>query len=155
MNRYRLLLYILTLCVFLLACNAVFATVWPTNCKSPPRPAHGPCETDEDLKKIGEQTDAEEVAFASKKITDAGLAHLKRMKNLKILRMSSTPIGDVGLRHLRELKELREVVNLYDACHRRRARRVTAVAPGPRNPLSGQTTLPTRAWAMSAERRTL
>lgn len=45
-------------------------------------------------------------------VTDAGLAHLREMKNLARLDLSNTAIGDAGLAHLAELRRL-EYLNLY------------------------------------------
>ena len=71
-------------------------------------PAHGPAGTDDDLKKIGEQTEAEELHLGAK-VTDAGLGYLKRMKKLRIVFFGGAAITDAGLAKLRDLKDLREL----------------------------------------------
>ena len=50
--------------------------------------------------------------IARSKVTDAGLAKLAAMKNLKELHLEGTAIGDAGLDHLKGLAEL-EYLNLY------------------------------------------
>ncbi len=47
-----------------------------------------------------------------RKITDAGLVHLKHLKQLKILKLSSTKIANEGLAHLAPLLQL-EVLDLH------------------------------------------
>jgi|UniRef100_UPI00378473EA hypothetical protein len=50
--------------------------------------------------------------IARSKVTDAGLAKVAAMKNLKELHLEGTAIGDAGLDHLKGLAEL-EYLNLY------------------------------------------
>jgi len=50
--------------------------------------------------------------IARSKVTDAGLAKVAAMKNLKELHLEGTSIGDAGLDHLKGLAEL-EYLNLY------------------------------------------
>ncbi|WP_395718765.1 c-type cytochrome domain-containing protein [Prosthecobacter sp.] len=50
--------------------------------------------------------------LARTKVTDAGLAKLAAMKNLKELHLEGTTVGDAGLDHLKGLAEL-EYLNLY------------------------------------------
>jgi len=50
--------------------------------------------------------------IARSKVTDAGLAKVAAMKNLKELHLEGTTIGDAGLDHLKGLAEL-EYLNLY------------------------------------------
>ena len=51
--------------------------------------------------------------IARSKVTDAGLAKVAAMKNLKELHLEGTTIGDAGLDHLKGLSEL-EYLNLYN-----------------------------------------
>ncbi|MDP1592426.1 MAG: c-type cytochrome domain-containing protein [Prosthecobacter sp.] len=51
--------------------------------------------------------------IARSKVTDAGLAKVAAMKNLKELHLEGTTIGDAGLDHLKGLAEL-EYLNLYN-----------------------------------------
>lgn len=51
--------------------------------------------------------------IARSKVTDAGLAKLAAMKNLKELHLEGTTVGDAGLDHLKGLAEL-EYLNLYN-----------------------------------------
>jgi serine/threonine protein kinase len=46
------------------------------------------------------------VNLAGKPVTDAGLVHLKELKNLTGLNLPGTPVTDAGLVHLKELKSL-------------------------------------------------
>ena len=43
------------------------------------------------------------------KISDAGLAHLKGLKNLTYLNLYGTEVSDAGLKHLRGLKKLEKL----------------------------------------------
>lgn len=50
---------------------------------------------------------------ANKQVTDAGLEHLKGLKNLTYLSLLGTPVTDVGLEHLKGLTSL-TYLNLYN-----------------------------------------
>lgn len=50
--------------------------------------------------------------LANTKITDAGLAHVASLPNLRVLHLEKTGIGDAGLAHLKSLSNL-EYLNLY------------------------------------------
>ena len=43
-------------------------------------------------------------------MTDAGLAHVKKLKNLESLNLASTSITDAGLEHLRECPNLEHLL---------------------------------------------
>jgi len=47
--------------------------------------------------------------IAGTHISDDGLRHLKRLRNLEHLRLSSTVVSDRGLEHLKGIKTLREI----------------------------------------------
>ena len=67
--------------------------------------------TDEILRVVGRFGQLEVLSLDGSHITDAGLAHLKRLKALRQLRLSHTEVSNVGLGHLRGLSAL-EVIDL-------------------------------------------
>lgn len=62
----------------------------------------------EKLKQLG-LTKLTKLYLVDTKLTDAGLAHLKEMKDLQVLSLVGTPITDAGLEHLKEVKGLKEL----------------------------------------------
>ena len=64
------------------------------------------------LKKLGarinqnEQGEVVEVSLGNRKITDAGLVHLKGLVSLQDLSLAGPPVRDEGLAHLKGLKKL-------------------------------------------------
>src|SRR5262249_31293632 len=50
-----------------------------------------------------------QVDLENKKVTDAGLADLKAMRQLQTLRLGRTPVTDAGLAHLKGMQHLREL----------------------------------------------
>jgi hypothetical protein len=47
--------------------------------------------------------------WETKKVTDAGLAHLKSLQSLRVVRLHAAPITDAGLVHLESLPNLRQL----------------------------------------------
>jgi hypothetical protein len=69
--------------------------------------------SDETLKEIGRLTNLRRLVLwhHSNTFTDAGLAHLRGLKNLQFLDLNASPVTDAGLAHLAGLPDL-EVLNL-------------------------------------------
>ena len=71
------------------------------------------------LKKLGakiernEQGEVVEVSLMNRKLTDAGLAHLKGLNNLTGLLLADTKVTDAGLAHLKGLTKLKRL-GLWD-----------------------------------------
>ena len=63
-----------------------------------------------DLKPIAQQVYS--LNLANTKVTDAGLAALAELPNLRVLHLEKTGIGDAGLAHLKNLQSL-EYLNVY------------------------------------------
>lgn len=66
--------------------------------------------TDAGLAQVASLTNLRRLHLEKTAVTDAGLAHVKGLANLEYLNLYSTPITDAGLAHLAGLKNLR---NLY------------------------------------------
>jgi hypothetical protein len=66
--------------------------------------------TDKNLAYVGKMTGLEElIIFPGFGLTDAGLAHLEGLKNLKLLMLTNSDVTDKGLDRLRGLTGLREL----------------------------------------------
>ena len=71
------------------------------------------------LKKLGakiernEQGEVVEVSLMNRKLTDAGLAHLKGLNNLTGLLLAGTKVTDAGLAHLKRMTKLKRL-GLWD-----------------------------------------
>ena len=65
----------------------------------------------EDLDRLGEFNLL--VSDSEKRITDAGLAHLRRLKGLRIVRIEDAHVNDAGLGHLADLPHLQELFLLH------------------------------------------
>ena len=65
---------------------------------------------DEALKSIGSMTNLKELTLNDcERITDAGIAHLKNLKNLEVLKLNETKVTDKALQYLSDLKKLRHL----------------------------------------------
>src|SRR5262249_21453884 len=63
--------------------------------------------TDDGLKRIGAITSLEELyIWNGRQVTDAGVAHLKNLKRLKIIHLEGSQVTDVGLAELAQLPTL-------------------------------------------------
>ena len=63
--------------------------------------------TDDGLRYVGEMTGLEElIIWPARSISDAGVAHLTGLKNLKDLRIDKSKLTDEGLRHLAALRNV-------------------------------------------------
>ena len=74
---------------------------------------NAPNVTDAGLAHLEGLTQLRFLSLGERKITDAGLAHLKGLTELRFLGLSGGEITDAGLRHLGALSKL-EIVNLED-----------------------------------------
>jgi SAM-dependent methyltransferase len=63
--------------------------------------------TDAGLARLGGLTQLRWLRLASTPVTDAGLAHLRGLTQLQSLQLANTPVTDAGLAHLRGLTQLR------------------------------------------------
>lgn len=63
------------------------------------------------LRHLGRLRDLQCLALEETRITDAGLCHLRDLKNLSELKLMDTAVGDEGLKHVGELTQL-SVLNL-------------------------------------------
>jgi Leucine-rich repeat (LRR) protein len=65
--------------------------------------------TDAGLVHLKELKNLTRLNLARTQVTDAGLAHLKELKSLTSLNLNDTQLTDAGLVHLKELKNLKEL----------------------------------------------
>jgi hypothetical protein len=68
--------------------------------------------TDAGLKHLKELKELRSLDLSGTQVRDAGLKELKELKELRSLDLSDTEVRDAGLKELKELKELRKL-NLY------------------------------------------
>ena len=69
-----------------------------------------PQSTDQWLEQLTVVSELEELEITgSPPITEVGLAHLSRLRNLRTLTIHSTRVADAGLEHLARMKRLREL----------------------------------------------
>lgn len=65
--------------------------------------------SDDDLKTIGSLIHISGLVLNGGKITDAGLAHLRRLRGLKHITVEGSEITDAGLAHLREMTGMKHL----------------------------------------------
>jgi Leucine-rich repeat (LRR) protein len=69
--------------------------------------AEGSDPTDEDLSVVERLTDLKQLSlFNRKRISDDGLAHVRRLSNLEVLALNGTNIRGEGLQHIANLRNL-------------------------------------------------
>src|SRR5262245_25515125 len=65
---------------------------------------------DEDLRSVGKLTSLEQLDLEYTKITDAGIAHLVGLKNLRYLSIGGTRITDAAMKNIGRLTRLEELL---------------------------------------------
>jgi len=67
--------------------------------------------TDQGMESVGQMTGLEElIIFPAREITDDGVAHLGKLRNLRIILLSQAKLTDAGLRTLGSLPNLEEIM---------------------------------------------
>lgn len=61
------------------------------------------------MKIIAQQQYLQNLWLSNTGVTDAGLIHLKNLKQLRVLGLARTGVTDVGVKHLGDINSLREV----------------------------------------------